>query len=236
MENIFRQKDTAKSSEPMNNLKVKRQTNPEVKNLTKSFLEKMKSLSQVQKINLIYSNLVDKKPDPNLDIAKKLNRILFEQKFGKEIKHTKKFLKGRKKFRFLSKWKSVLRVGTKKGRQVAVWYLNEKGVIEPPKLHPIYSSNMIIIRNSPHEVDPRAFWRMGKYQCLLIKGIDRRAVSNLDYDEIKKRGDATDSDEFIIRAAMQAVIGKPKTPPVNKTTMIIIGVIVIAAIIYFLSS
>jgi len=240
MENIFKQKNTAKSNSSLRKqfgrAKSKSlETHPEVKNLTRSFLKEMKELSQIQKINLIYSGFVGKKPDINLSTPKKLDRILFEQKFGKQIKHTQMFLKGKKKFKIINKWKKILKKGTKKGRQIVVWYLNEKGVIEPPKLHPIYSSNMIIIRNSPHEVDPRAFWRMGKYQCLLIKAIDRRAVSNLDYDEIKQRGDATDSDEFIIRAAMQAIIGKPKKAPVNKTTVIIVGILILVAIVYFLS-
>ncbi len=48
---------------------------------------------------------------------------------------------------------------------------------------------------------------MGKYTCQIIKGIDRRPVSNLDYAEIQKRGDSTDSDEFLIKAALQAVAG-----------------------------
>jgi len=128
-----------------------------------------------------------------------------------------------------------MKQGKKQGRQILVWYLNAKGVIEPPALYPIYSSDMIIIRNKPHQVDPRAFWRLGKYQCLLIKEIDRRPVSNLDYDEIKRRGDSTDSDEFIIKAAMRAVVGEPKKTTVNKTTMIIIGIIVFAGLIYFMS-
>jgi len=227
MENLFKQSTTA----TRNGVGDK----SEIKNLTKEFLQDMKKFSQIQKLNLVYSSLIGKKPDSSLDTPKKLNRILFEQKFGQKIKHTQKFMKGKKQYKFPFKWKRVMRQGIKKGRQILVWYLNAKGIIEPPKLHPIYSSDMIIIRNKPHQVDPRAFWRMGKYQCLLIKEIDRRPVSNLDYDEIKRRGDSTDSDEFIIKAAMQAVIGGPKKKPVNKTTLIIVGVIILVAIVYFMS-
>ena len=207
----------------------------EIKNLTKEFLSKMKTLNQVQKINLIYTSFVDKKPDSNFDTNRKLDRILFEQQFRKEIKHTQKFLKSKKKkFKWSTKFKSVMKKGNKKGNSILVWYLNVKGIIEPPKLYPMYSSDMIIVRNKPHQVDPRAFWRMGKYQCLLIKEIDRRPVSNLDYDEIKARGDATDSDEFIIKAAMQAMIGKPKKKPVNKNVIVIVGILAAIAIGYFL--
>ena len=117
-----------------------------------------------------------------------------------------------------------------------MWFLNIKGEIEPPKLYPIYSSNMIIIQNRPYQVDPRSFWRMGKYTCQIIKGIDRRPVSNLDYNEIRKRGDSTDSDEFLIKAAMQAIAGGIKKKPMDKRVMIVIGLIAAAALIYFMST
>lgn len=207
-----------------------------IKNLTKEFLIDMKDISQAQKINLVYSNLTGKKPDPNLDITKKLNRILFEQKFGAKIKDTQKFMKKKKKFRFPFKWKRVMKLANKKSRQILVWYFNRKGIIEPPKLHPLYASDMVILRNKPHEVDPRAFWRLGKNQCLCIKEIDRRPISNLDYAEIKQRGDSTDSDEFIIKAAMQATMGSlKKKVAVNKAVIIILGIIAAAAIVFFMS-
>jgi len=207
----------------------------EIKNLTKEFLTKMKTLTQIQKIDLIYSNLLNKKPEFSFDTSRKLDRILFEQSYGKEIKHTEEFLsKKKKKFKFPAKFKKIMKQANKKGSSILVWYLNAKGIIETPKMYPMYSSDMVIIRNKPHQIDPRAFWRMGKYQCLLIREIDRRPISNLDYDEIKRRGDSTDSDEFIIKAAMQAMIGKPKKKPVNKTVIIVIGILVAVGLIYFL--
>jgi hypothetical protein len=233
MENIFKRFKSKSSGELMKSQELT--SKPETINLTKKFLIEMKGLSHMQKINLIYSNLTGKKPDVKLDINKKLDRILFEQTFGKEIKETKEFLNGKNKFKLASRIKRLLKSGNKKRKQILVWYLNAKGEIEDPKLHPIYSSDMIIIDNKPHQVDPRAFWRWGKYQVLIIKEIDRRPVSNLDYDEIKSRGDSTTSDEFIIKAAMQAVIGGPKKKPVNKTMIIIIGVIALIAIIYFMT-
>jgi len=231
MENIFKSAKHNKSR--ATNLDS---TDLSIKNLSKSFLIEMKSLSQIQKINLAYEYLVGKKPDSKLDTTRKLNRILFEYKYGKKIKHTKDFMNKKKnRFRMPFKWNKIMKMSNKKGRQILVWYLNRKGNIEPPKLHPLYASDMIIIRNKPHEVDPRAFWRFGKYQCLLIKEIDRRPVSNLDYEEIKKRGDSTDSDEFIIKAAMKALVGQPKKKPLNRTTMIIIGVIILVALIFFMT-
>ena len=234
MENIFREKGC--TSTTISRMKYDKNVK-EIKNLTKEFLGKMKGLSQIQKIDLIYANLLNKKPEFTFDTSRKLDRILFEQNYGKEIKHTEEFLsKKKKRFKFPAKFKGAMKKANKKGNSILVWYLNAKGIIETPMMYPMYSSNMIIIRNKPHEVDPRAFWRMGKYQCLLIKEIDRRPVSNLDYDEIKKRGDATDSDEFIIKAAMQATIGKPTKKPVNRTVIIVIGILVAVGLVYFLLS
>ena len=169
-------------------------------------------------------------------MTKKLNRILFEQKYGDKIKHTQEFMKKQKKFKFPFKWRKVIKLANKKGKQILVWYFNRKGTIEPPKLHPLYASDMIIIRNKPHEVDPRAFWRLGKNQCLCIKEIDRRPISNLDYSEIKLRGDSTDSDEFIIKAAMQAVLGGlKKKVALNKGLLIVLGIIALAVVVFFVS-
>lgn len=233
MANLFKKNTKQDSSE----LVGKREKGArEVKNLTKDFISKIKGLSQVQMIDLIYSNFFGRKPEPTATTPKKLSKILFEQSYGGKIKETDRFLKNKKKaFKFSRKQKAVMKKSRKKPRSILVWYLNVKGFIEPPRLYPMYSSDMIIIKNKPYQVDPRAFWRMGKYQCLLIKEIDRRPVSNLDYDEIKARGDSTDSDEFIIKAAMQAIIGKPKKKPVNKTVIIIIGILVLLGLIYFLT-
>ena len=245
MESVFRKRKSTTSRTMMENKedskKIKdssreRDFSRDIKNLTKEFLIEMRGLSQAQKINIIYSNLTGKKPDPHLTLTKKINRILFEQKFGAKIKHTKEFMKKKKKFRFPFKWRKVMKLANKKGKQILVWYFNRKGVIEPPRLHPLYASDMIIIRNKPHEVDPRAFWRLGKYQCLCIKEIDRRPISNLDYAEIKARGDSTDSDELIIKAALQAVIGGMKKKiAMNKGALIVLGVIAAAVLIYFMT-
>jgi hypothetical protein len=230
MENIFEQSRNSK-------LRVNKYDaeKPKIKDLTREFYGEMKGLSQSQKINLLYTLMVGKKPDPNSNLDMRINRVLFEQKFGKKIKDTNNFMKGKKKFKWPFKWNGIMKKSLKNARQVLVIYLNAKGQIETPMLHPIYSSDMIIIRNKPYQVDPRAFWRLGKYQCLLIKEIDRRPVSNLDYDEIKARGDSTDSDEFIIKAAMQAIIGPPKKKVANRAIIIVIGILVILGVIFFLT-
>ena len=227
MENVFEKEQTNS---------VREENRPPIKDLAKEFLKEMSGYSQAQKINLMYKSFIGKKPDVSLSNDQLLSRILYTSKFGKYIKDTKKFLKKKKnKFKWSAKWRSIFKSSRKKRNQILVWFLNIKGEIEPPRLYPIYSSNMVIIKNRPYEVDPRSFWRMGKYTCQIIKGIDRRPVSNLDYNEIKKRGDSTDSDEFLIKAALQAIIGSVQKKQMNKRVMIIIGVIILAAIVFFLS-
>ncbi|GAH22502.1 unnamed protein product, partial [marine sediment metagenome] len=86
---------------------------------------------------------------------------------------------------------------------------------------PIFDGNMIVWKNKPYEFDPRAVWNIrmkGNPKAYLIKEIDRRpvrnkfgkivykdaAVSNMDLDDIRARGDSTESDEFLIKAALKA--------------------------------
>jgi hypothetical protein len=218
--------------------KKEQSSRPEIKDLAKEYLNELSGDSQVQLINKVYFNLYNKKPDREMNPTQLLNRILYRQKFGKYIDDTTKSLENKKKkFKWPAKWKRIFKSSKKQKNQILVWFLNIKGEIEAPRLYPIYQSNMVIISNRPYEIDPRSFWRMGKYTCQIIKGIDRRPVSNLDYAEIKKRGDATDADEFLIRAALQAVAGdiKPKKP-ISKKTLIIIGLIAAAAVIYFMTT
>jgi len=232
MENVFKEKQTKSVEGNTENGSVHK---PIIKDLGRKFLNEVSKYSQAQKINLMYKTFIGKKPAVGLNIDQLMNRILYTAKFGKYIKRTNEFFKKKKnKFKWPVKWKGIFKSSRKKRNQILVWFLNIKGEIEPPKLYPIYSSNMVIIKSRPYEIDPRSFWRMGKYTCHVIKEIDRRPVSNLNYDEIKKRGDSTDSDEFLIKAALQAIVGVSHKKPVDKKTMIIIGIVILAAIVFFL--
>ena len=151
----------------------------------------------------------------------------------KETKKTKKF------FKWPMAWKSKANKSSKKPDTVLIFYLNIKGEIQTPMIVPIYSGNMVIIKNKIHEVDPRAMWSlklgMKTHKVLIIKEIDRRPVSNLDLDEIRKRGDATDSDEFLIKAALRAQTAVARKP-VSIWVWIIVGVIVVGLLVFFFMS
>lgn len=213
--------------------------NPTKKNsLLKGYLEKffeaLRGLSPANKINLIYKNLVGKYPEPGMPLDKKLNRALYEIEFGKKVKDTENFLNNNKKqFRWPWKKKSEMRQSIKKPEQILVFFITITNELVGPKLYPIYGNNMIIIKNSPYELDPRAVLRFGNYKCIVIKEIDRRPVSNLDLEEIRKRGDSTSSDEFLIKAAMRSITQAPVKKEMNKMVLIIIGVIIVGALIFF---
>ncbi|MBT53766.1 MAG: hypothetical protein CMF72_10270 [Mameliella sp.] len=133
-----------------------------------------------------------------------------------------------------------------------VFFLNKKNEMESPKFMPIFDGNMIVWKNKPYEFDPRAVWTvMGMKRnpkAYIIKEIDRRpirnkfnkviykdaAVSNMDLDEVRARGDSTESDEFLIKAALKAqqVHAKGK---MSVGVLVFIGIIVVGGLLYFLS-
>jgi len=126
----------------------------------------------------------------------------------------------------------------KKQDHILVLFYTITGDILGPQLYPIFDGNMVFIKSKPYEVDPRAVWRLGKYKCTSIREIDRRPISNLDLDEIKKRGDATDSDEFLIKAAMRAYTSGASAlkKSTNWWILLVIGAAIVAFIIFLFSS
>jgi hypothetical protein len=183
------------------------------------------------------ANNIDTHDNTKESTVRELLNKLVEEKNQREKKADTKSSK--KQWKWPRPWSAKMSKSQKKQAQdqVLVFYLNIKGEIEAPILQPLYSGNMVIIRNKVYEVDPRAFWtvKIGfkLYKVLLIKEIDRRPVSNLDYSEIRKRGDATDSDEFLIKAALRAQLSQT-AKSISKWVIIAIVIAVIAAIIYFL--
>jgi len=173
--------------------------------------------------------------DTRRSLTDRINQIEEELSIGEMKKITKE---EKKDWKFPFKWKRQFNKSRSKMAldKILVIYLNIKSEIEPPVLVPLFSGNIIIYKNKAHEFDPRAVLtiRIGKkiIRCILIKETDRRAVSNLDYDEIKKRGDSTDSDEILVKMIVKAIIEKTKKK-VSMGIVILIGVAIIAAIIVF---
>lgn len=158
-----------------------------------------------------------------------------------------------KGFKFPIKWTRKFRQAPRKkyNDMMLVIFLNKKNQIEAPKFMPIFDGNMIVWKNKPYEFDPRAVWTIkgmkGSPQAYLIKEIDRRpirnrfgqvvytdaAVTNQDLDEIRSRGDSTESDEFLIKAALKAQTAQIKKG-VNVAVMVVVGIIILGVVIYML--
>ncbi len=149
--------------------------------------------------------------------------------------------KNQKPWKFPFKWRRIMNQSLKKQARdkVLFIYLNKKNEIEQPKLLPIYSGNMVIYKNSPYEMDPRAVltMRSGRkfFKVMIYKEIDRRPVSNLDYTEIKRRGDATDSDEFLIKAALRAQQHKLTKQQVSRGVIVFVILAVVGGTIWFMT-
>lgn len=173
-----------------------------------------------------------RKPSISEVLSKIANKL--DEKEKKE--ETDKIQKEASKWKWPWKWKWRMKQAEKKSDTIAVFHLNIKNEIEEPIICPIFSGNMVIIKNKPHEVDPRAMWTLKigskQHKVLLIREMDRRPVSNLDWDEVKARGDATDSDEFLIKAALKAQTAY-LPEGFNRTALIIGGLVILGLVLYF---
>ena len=168
-------------------------------------------------------------------------RDLLKRLLDEKVEKEKKMETGKvkKPWKFPFGWTSKMNKAAKQREMVLVFYLNIKGELEQPMVVPLYSGNMLIIRNKVYEVDPRAFWitRVGfkTYKLLIIKEIDRRPVSNLDYYEIRARGDSTDSDELLLKASLKAQVGiLPKQ--ISKGWLIFFALLVVGGLIWFFTA
>jgi hypothetical protein len=165
-------------------------------------------------------------------VSAMLSELLDEKRTGEMKKDT---AKKQRVWKWPYTWKSKIKKASKNRDAVLVMYFTIKGELET-FIVPIYGGNMVIIRNKVYEFDPRAIWttKIGFkfYKILAIKEIDRRPISNLDLDEVRKRGDSTDSDEFLIKAALKAQV-QTAAKAVGRGLIILIAVIVIGGLLVF---
>jgi len=194
-------------------------------------------------------------------LAERVRDLERQQRLAERDKETKSKVK---QFKFPFKWRrSFMQTRRKKfGDKMLVIYFNKKNEIEPPRFMPIFDGNMVVWKNKPYEFDPRAIWRIkgvrGQPMVYCIKEIDRRpiknpdgiykrdkhgrrifstdaAISNLDVDEIRARGDSTESDEFLIKAALKAQTTQSKKQ-MSVVVLVVIFLVVAGGLIWFFTS
>jgi len=136
-------------------------------------------------------------------------------------------LKGQKQkpFKLPMQAARTLRQKKKLPTHIVTQYLGQDGNMRF-KLTPIVSGNIIVINNKAHKLNPKDIWRFGKQSWYIHREISRKPVSNQDYEEVRKKGDDTDSDVVLIKAVLGAIM-KPKKE-LKKNA--IIWIIVVAAI------
>lgn len=185
-----------------------------------------------------------------LTLAERFRKLEEKVKLQERGEETKKKTR---QFKWPIKWRMKFNKSRKRGMEdlMLVLFLNKKNEIEPPRFMPIFDGNMIVWKNKPYEFDPRAVWNLRGIKrnpkAYLIKEIDRRpvrnrygkiifkdaAVSNMDIDEVRARGDSTESDEFLIKAALKAQTSQVKKR-INTAAMVIIAIIVVGGLMWFL--
>ncbi len=196
-----------------------------------------------------------------ITLAERVRLLERQRRLAERDKDTKENVK---QFKWPFKWRRKFSQSKRKrfSEMMLVIYFNKKNEIEPPRFMPIYDGNMVIWKNKPYEFDPRAIWRIkgirGHPMAYCIKEIDRRpiknpdgrfkrdktgrriystdaAISNLDVDEIRARGDSTESDEFLIKAALKAQTSQAKKQ-VSVAIMVIIFIAIAGGLIWFFTS
>ena len=168
---------------------------------------------------------------------KKLVQELADKKTEENLFKKKGFFAKRKErpkdWDYPKRWKGALKPKLNP-EKVLVWYLNTKGELERPKLVPLQAGNRVLIKGKPYDCNPESFITLeGKQKCLLIREIDRRPFCNLDWREVRERGDLTDSDEILLKTAMDSKI-VPQLP--MKKMGIALAVLAIAGIAMFVFS
>ncbi len=138
--------------------------------------------------------------------------------------------KKKKPFKFPIAVRGLFKRAQKSDKHILIFYLTQKYQLRI-KLCPIVSGNLVVVNNKVHKLNPRMIWRYGKFSVYIIKEIDRTPVSNEDYDDVKKRGEDTESDVPLIKAVMGAV---QKSSTLEKRNMWIIIILIAVAVGAFL--
>lgn len=118
----------------------------------------------------------------------------------------------------------------KKAEMVMVQYLTAKRQVFF-KGCKIVSGNLVVIDNKVHELNPKKIWIYNKTIWYIVREIDRKPVSNEDYDAVVARGDDTDSDVPLIKAVLGA-IQKQNIEAAGKMLWIILGIAVVGVVAF----
>jgi len=183
-------------------------------------------------------NPVEKKVVKKEGISEKLDNLIKKLDYKEMKKETDK---EKKEWNLPFKWKKTLNKSSKSSavQKVLCFFINKKGELESPVLLPIYNGNTLIYKYTVHEIDPRdilTFTHRKKfYKVLIYRLMDRKAVSNRDYADVKKRGDSTIDDEVFIKAMLTAKASQIAKQQIGKGALVVGGLVLVGVIIWIFS-
>ena len=176
--------------------------------------------------------------DSNDGIGTKMDKLINILTEEEMIKDTEA---NQKKWKIPFKWKRKMNKSSKPAStdKVLCLFINKKGELDPPVLLPIYNGNTLVYKYTIHEVDPRDIITLHQkrrsYKLLIYRLMDRKAISNRDYAEVKKKGDSTIDDEVFIKAMLTAKASQVSKQQIGKGALIIGGLVIAGIIIWFFS-
>lgn len=135
-------------------------------------------------------------------------------------------------FKFMRELKKLGKRADKEIDLVLVMYLTQKYQVLF-KICRIVSGNIVIVNNKAHVLNPKHIWRYKKQLWYIIREIDRKPVSNRDYETVRRRGDSTDEDIPLIKAVLGAVQRKKGLDLKGKNIWIMIIIAIVAVVILF---
>ncbi len=177
-------------------------------------------------------------PHGNEGIGTKMDKLIDILTEDEMIKDTEA---NQKKWKIPFKWKRTMNKSSKLAAldRVLCLFINKKGELDPPILLPIYNGNTIVYNYTIHEVDPRDIITLHQkrksYKLLIYRLMDRKAISNRDYAEVKNRGESTVNDEVLIKAMLTAKTAQMSRKQIGKGALIIGAAAVAGIIIWFFS-
>ena len=139
-------------------------------------------------------------------------------------------------FKFPFKWKNAANKSFSKLNQdkILCLYLSKKGQIIGPMFLDIYGGHIIIYKNKAHEYRPRELWFMKigikTVPVYIIREIDRKPVSNRDWDAVVARGDSTKNDELLLKMVKLAQLQKVAAAG-GKAILYIVGGLIAAVVV-----
>lgn len=158
--------------------------------------------------------------------------------------------KGAKKFKWPNTWQAKFKQSKKeekKTENILLLYLNMKGVWDAPKLVPIVSGDIVVIKTKVYQINPEDITQLGKYRAYVCKEIDKQFVkpgkpnivpiSNTDYEDVKLAGRSTSNHPTLLKAifsALQQQKGIDEKKKMKISPKAIVGGLVVLAILFYI--